>query len=208
MFKLFLLCSGFVSSLQGMSLENNYQELSPRKKRRHERLPSLDDDQGLVLELGPSKKDNKVEQKENKSPKAPIIVSPSQEDSKALFTAIKERNLEAVVALLENKKVSAKIVNKSGFSALHMAVVNKPFSVFHADYERKKEIVSELLRMGADINAVTPEKKFTPLHFAYHFGDEQMIHMLMLRGASVIQRDKDGCFPKEHGWSKKKNPYS
>lgn len=76
--------------------------------------------------------------------------------------------------------LNANTHNRFGSTALHFAA-----------YFKQREIVAELLKRGADVNAVNNEGT-TPLHDAIASGHEGIVRLLLEGGANVSLRNGSG----------------
>lgn len=87
-----------------------------------------------------------------------------------------------IPALLDKAPLDAR--NKQGETALHMAVS-----------ANAKDMVAELLRRGADVNASTYVTRFTPLCYAVVGGNQALVDVLLRSGASPQVQDVKGDSP-------------
>ncbi|MBN1409232.1 MAG: ankyrin repeat domain-containing protein [Spirochaetales bacterium] len=77
----------------------------------------------------------------------------------------------------------------SGYEPLHLAVK-----------KNKREMVSRLIRAGADVNRKMPDqvidgKANTPLHLACHHADCELVRLLLENGADVSAENAEGLTP-------------
>lgn len=73
-----------------------------------------------------------------------------------------------------------------GYTALHFAVRAK-----------HREVVRELIKGGADVEARTSVTSVTPLHLAAMKGDRPLVDALLAAGAERVPRSRDGSTPAE-----------
>ncbi|WP_264704369.1 ankyrin repeat domain-containing protein [Wolbachia endosymbiont (group B) of Apotomis betuletana] len=85
------------------------------------------------------------------------------------------------VRLLVEKGVNVNATDIGGYTALHLAVT-----------EKRLEIVRELIKSGADVNAEEYGSKCTPLHLACMVGKVEIVEELVEAGAEIEQADKFG----------------
>jgi ankyrin repeat protein len=74
--------------------------------------------------------------------------------------------------------------NEDGWNAVHIATRNGNLSIVHL-----------LLDAGADINETTTTDQMTPLFIAADWNLEEMVQMLIGRGADIMIKNKDGESP-------------
>jgi ankyrin repeat protein len=119
-------------------------------------------------------------------PKIAATASGPPPDSPAapeeLFDAIEE-DLEAVKSILDGG-VPVNAIDEHGTTALHLASANGCV-----------DIVSYLIAVGANVNAGTKEDRFTPLHFAAYYGQQETAKMLLENGAMVDAGAATGITP-------------
>ena len=91
---------------------------------------------------------------------------------------------------LNNKKKDKSkinILNKEGISLLHIAIIKGNI-----------EAIKNLLKLGANPDITSSNKKQTPLHFAYIYNNdktEEIIKILKLNKANINILDKDDKKP-------------
>ncbi|BAA89654.1 gp29 [Wolbachia phage WO] len=85
------------------------------------------------------------------------------------------------VKLLVEKGANVNAADVEGYTALHLAVT-----------EKRLEIVRELIKSGADINAAEYGNKCTPLHLACMVGKVEIVKELVEAGAEIEQADTFG----------------
>ncbi|WP_143688786.1 ankyrin repeat domain-containing protein [Wolbachia endosymbiont of Laodelphax striatellus] len=83
------------------------------------------------------------------------------------------------VRLLVEKGANVNAADVRGHTALHLAIT-----------EKRLEIVRELIKSGADINAEEYGNKCTPLHLACMVGKMEIVKELVEAGAEIEQEDK------------------
>ncbi|KAL0631124.1 Ankyrin repeat and EF-hand [Maublancomyces gigas] len=98
---------------------------------------------------------------------------------KALFQPVGERNSPLVIALLD-RGVELTTKDEAGDTALHIA----------AGFADNVEVVTRLLKAGADINAVG-NRGATPLHSAVHTADVAMVQLLVYWNADIALTDDE-----------------
>ncbi|QTG98260.1 ankyrin repeat domain-containing protein [Wolbachia endosymbiont of Rhagoletis indifferens] len=98
-------------------------------------------------------------------------------DEKELHYAI---NAKTVRVLVE-KGVNVNAADVGGYTALHLAVT-----------EKRLEIVRELIKSGAEVNAEEYGNKCIPLHLACMVGEKEIVEELVKAGAEIEQADKFG----------------
>ena len=103
--------------------------------------------------------------------------------STPLHLAITEDKLDLVKKLLK-KGSHLEIKDDYGYTPLLEAV----------NYGASEEVIDLLLEHGADVNAVTEDKK-TALHFAAQNDDEDMVRKMIEKGLFLDAEDKDGWTP-------------
>lgn len=123
-----------------------------------------------------------------------------EEGNTLLMTAAQHGHIEVLRLLLKQKLDTEEISNvqkmstyvgidHSGWRALH-------FACRSPDGVRASECVSALLDAGANITAITADK-FTPIHVAAYFGNQQVVTLLLERGSdiSAVTADLAGSTP-------------
>jgi len=85
------------------------------------------------------------------------------------------------VRVLVEKGANVNAADVKGYTALHVAVT-----------EKRLEIVRELIKSGADVNAEEYGNKCTPLHLACMVGEKGIVEELVKAGAEIEQADKFG----------------
>ncbi|MFT4314690.1 MAG: ankyrin repeat domain-containing protein [Wolbachia pipientis] len=85
------------------------------------------------------------------------------------------------VKLLVEKGVNVNAADVKGYTALHLAVM-----------EKRLEIVRELIKSGANVNAEEYGNKCTPLHLACMLGEKEIVEELVEAGAEIEQADTFG----------------
>ena len=89
-----------------------------------------------------------------------------------------------IVALLLARSNDVNIVDKKGWTPLHLAARHC-----------RTAIVTRLLDAGANVNAVPPESQQTALHLASISGADDIVALLLARGADVSLVDVYGRTP-------------
>lgn len=89
-----------------------------------------------------------------------------------------------VIRLLVEQGAMVDAVGPGGQTALHLA-----------SHEGQIEVVEQLLRLGANLHAVTSEDRLTPLHVAAIGGHTDVAAMLIARGAAVSAKASKGATP-------------
>ncbi|WP_264376211.1 MULTISPECIES: ankyrin repeat domain-containing protein [unclassified Wolbachia] len=100
-----------------------------------------------------------------------------ERDRTALHYAVDAKT----VKLLVEKGVNVNAADVEGYTALHLAVT-----------EKRLEIVRELIKSGADVNAEEYGNKCTPLHLACMVGKVEIVEELVKAGGEIEQADKFG----------------
>jgi len=85
------------------------------------------------------------------------------------------------VRLLVEKGVNVNAADVKGYTALHLTVT-----------EKRLEIVRELIKSGANVNAEEYGNKCTPLHLACMLGKVEIVKELVKAGGEIEQADKFG----------------
>lgn len=85
------------------------------------------------------------------------------------------------VRLLVEKGANVNAKDVEGYTALHLAVT-----------EKRLEIVRELIKSGAEVNAEEYGNKCIPLHLACMVGEKEIVEELVKAGAEIEQADKFG----------------
>lgn len=85
------------------------------------------------------------------------------------------------VRLLVEKGANVNAADVEGHTALHLAIT-----------EKRLEVVRELIKSGADVNAEEYGNKCTPLHLACMVGEKEIVEELVKAGAEIEQADKFG----------------
>ncbi|MBC6686719.1 ankyrin repeat domain-containing protein [Wolbachia pipientis] len=85
------------------------------------------------------------------------------------------------VRLLVEKGANVNAADVKGHTALHLAIM-----------EKRLEVVRELIKSGADVNAEEYGNKCTPLHLACMVGEKEIVEELVKAGAEIEQADKFG----------------
>lgn len=100
------------------------------------------------------------------------IYERDEKERTALHYAIDAKTVRVLV----EKGVDVNAADVEGYTALHLAVT-----------EKRLEIVRELIKSGANVNA---ESKCTPLHLACMVGEKEIVKELVEAGAEIEQEDK------------------
>uniref|UniRef100_A0A3B0IWF8 Uncharacterized protein n=1 Tax=Wolbachia endosymbiont of Aleurodicus dispersus TaxID=1288877 RepID=A0A3B0IWF8_9RICK len=100
-----------------------------------------------------------------------------ERDRTALHYAVDAKT----VRLLIEKGVNVNAADVKGYTALHLAVT-----------EKRLEIVRELIKSGANVNAEEYGSKCTPLHLACMMGKVEIVKELVEAGGEIEQADKFG----------------
>jgi len=114
-----------------------------------------------------------------------------------LFDYIKNNDNENLFKLIKKDKSKINILNKEGISLLHIAIIKGNI-----------EAIKKLLKLGANPDITSSNKKQTPLHYAYIYNDdktEETIKILKLNKANINIFDKDNKKPIDYLSQKKKN---
>ncbi|WP_341813327.1 ankyrin repeat domain-containing protein [Wolbachia endosymbiont (group B) of Germaria angustata] len=85
------------------------------------------------------------------------------------------------VRVLVEKGVNVNAADVGGYTALHLAVT-----------EKRLEIVRELIKSGAEVNAEEYGNKCIPLHLACMVGEKEIVEELVKAGGEIEQADKFG----------------
>ncbi|QEK89457.1 hypothetical protein CAI20_01750 [Wolbachia endosymbiont of Chrysomya megacephala] len=83
--------------------------------------------------------------------------------------------------LLVEKGVNVNAADVGGYTALHLAVT-----------EKRLEIVRELIKSGAEVNAEEYGNKCIPLHLACMVGEKEIVEELVKAGGEIEQEDECG----------------
>jgi palmitoyltransferase len=97
-----------------------------------------------------------------------------------IWSAAKIGSYDSVMQFLDTDPSLLNKLDKDGRSPLHVAALGG-----------HKDIVTELLERGADINIVN-HNRFTPLHWAVVAGYISTVHFLISKGADINMRDIKG----------------
>ncbi|WP_264376990.1 MULTISPECIES: ankyrin repeat domain-containing protein [unclassified Wolbachia] len=112
-----------------------------------------------------------------------------ERDRTALHYAIDAKT----VRLLVEKGVNVNAADVGGYTALHLAVT-----------EKRLEIVRELIKSGAEVNAEEYGNKCIPLHLACMVGEKEIVEELVKAGAEIEQADKFGMTAMDYAKNSKK----
>ncbi|WP_342068445.1 ankyrin repeat domain-containing protein [Wolbachia endosymbiont (group B) of Melanargia galathea] len=85
------------------------------------------------------------------------------------------------VRVLVEKGVNVNAADVGGYTALHLAVT-----------EKRLEIVRELIKSGAEVNAEEYGNKCIPLHLACMVGEKEIVEELVKAGGEIEQEDTFG----------------
>ncbi len=85
------------------------------------------------------------------------------------------------VSLLVEKGANVNAADMKGYTALHLAVT-----------EKRLEIVRELIKSGAEVNAEEYGNKCIPLHLACMLGEKEIVEELVKAGGEIEQEDECG----------------
>ncbi|BET37353.1 ankyrin repeat domain-containing protein [Wolbachia pipientis] len=96
------------------------------------------------------------------------------------------------VRLLVEKGANVNAADIEGHTALHLAVT-----------EKRLEIVRELIKSGADVNAEEYGNKCIPLHLACMVGEKEIVEELVKAGGEIEQEDKFGMTAMDYAKSSK-----
>lgn len=96
------------------------------------------------------------------------------------------------VKLLVEKGVNVNAADVKGYTALHLAVT-----------EKRLEIVRELIKSGADVNAEEYGNKCIPLHLACMVGEKEIVEELIKAGGEIEQADKFGMIAMDYAKNSK-----
>ena len=122
------------------------------------------------------------------APAIPItIVTSPEEEIRAtinLFQAIENDDVNEAVRIIEEGKANIEINNHKGNSVLHVA----------AYYGIKEVVRHPIFSQLNVINRVGEDEK-TALHLAAKIGHNEIVEILLQRGANFNAIDKDGCTP-------------
>nr|XP_020472182.1 ankyrin-3-like isoform X16 [Monopterus albus] len=97
--------------------------------------------------------------------------------------AARAGNLEKALDYLENG-VDINICNQNGLNALHLA-----------SKEGHVEVVAELIKHGANVDAATKQKGNTALHIASLAGQAEVVKELVTHGANINAQSQNGFTP-------------
>ncbi|WP_143688957.1 ankyrin repeat domain-containing protein [Wolbachia endosymbiont of Laodelphax striatellus] len=86
-----------------------------------------------------------------------------------------------IVRLLVEKGANVNAADVEGHTALHLAVT-----------EKRLEIVRELIKSGAEVNAEEYGNKCIPLHLACMVGEKEIVEELVKAGGEIEQEDECG----------------
>ncbi|WP_353280636.1 ankyrin repeat domain-containing protein [Wolbachia endosymbiont (group B) of Cyclophora punctaria] len=110
-------------------------------------------------------------------------------DEKELHYAVDAKTVKLLVE--KGANVNAKDIE--GHTALHLAVT-----------EKRLEIVRELIKSGADVNAEEYGNKCIPLHLACMVGEKEIVEELVKAGGEIEQADKFGMTAMDYAKNSKK----
>ncbi|MGL9759445.1 MAG: ankyrin repeat domain-containing protein [Wolbachia sp.] len=97
------------------------------------------------------------------------------------------------VRLLVEKGANVNAADVEGHTALHLAVT-----------EKRLEIVRELIKSGADVNAEEYGNKCIPLHLACMVGEKEIVEELVKAGGEIEQEDTFGMTAMDYAKNSKK----
>ncbi|WP_245611047.1 MULTISPECIES: ankyrin repeat domain-containing protein [unclassified Wolbachia] len=94
--------------------------------------------------------------------------------------------------LLIQKGANVNVADAGQYRPLHLAVMGQCV-----------ENTKELIKAGADVNAVERSSKFTPLHLASMVSEIKIVEELVKAGAGVEQKDEFGKTPIDYAKNNK-----
>lgn len=109
----------------------------------------------------------------------------SKEVDTSTFDCVKAAQygaLERLKHLVEKEGVDVNVPDKENVTLLHWSAINN-----------RKEVVSYLISIGADVNAIGGDLESTPLHWATRQGHLSMVILLMSNGADPSILDGEGA---------------
>ncbi|XP_047464408.1 ankyrin-3-like isoform X9 [Mugil cephalus] len=124
------------------------------------------------------------DEKEKKKGKKKLREVKKKTDVNACYLrAARAGNLEKALDYLKNG-VDINICNQNGLNALHLA-----------SKEGHVEVVAELIKQGANVDAATKQKGNTALHIASLAGQTDVVKELVTHGANVNAQSQNGFTP-------------
>jgi uncharacterized protein len=145
------------------------------------------------------------------------------DDELSVFEAAAFGRLDRLAGILDDNPAQAKAVSGDGFTALHLAIFGgqeeaarlllelgaDPNTLSRneavrvpplgtAAFVRSVPMARLLLDSGADVNG-RGEGGFTALHSAAQNGDEELVRLLLERGADPTLATEDGKLPADYG---------
>ncbi|XP_038152955.1 ankyrin-3-like isoform X42 [Cyprinodon tularosa] len=128
--------------------------------------------------------DEKEKEKERKRARRKSREVKKKTDVNACYLrAARAGNLEKALDYLKNG-VDINICNQNGLNALHLA-----------SKEGHVEVVAELIKQGANVDAATKQKGNTALHIASLAGQTDVVKELVTNGANVNAQSQNGFTP-------------
>jgi ankyrin repeat protein len=102
---------------------------------------------------------------------------PSEDGFTALHFAA-QADQKAVAEVLLKRGALLNAGTKDGITPLHLAAIN-----------HSEDMAYFLIDKGADIHAINTSLMFTPLHYAATYGEFNILAVLLMNGAKIMERD-------------------
>lgn len=99
-----------------------------------------------------------------------------------------------IARFLLDQDASPDIQDKNGYNALHTLYIYSGENGTSITSDVVKEFTQLLLKQKVDVNASDYEGR-TPLHYAIHENDIDMVKILIEAGSNSNHRDASGCIP-------------